>query len=401
MKTVVVREKGPVLAAGLTGILVFGSFIYCSAVERIREGKLLLLFLCTLVFGACLLFSMYLILAYFRKQLVFEAEACVYIPPIGRRRSFAYSDISKLRVEVCPEAVLYQLFNQEQKKLAVLGKHMSGSEEAVHLLKQRGVRLDTMQSGRASREKGTGIDRTVTKGRRREAEYIRGRWKLSRIERERKNFRLLCKLLAFFAVTAVLLPMKMMLSVYLFILWFIWGAYLVLYPRLTVEPSRVKEISKYYITMPRAVCAASLLILLYTTKTLNASDSIMFFKHTFLYTGILAVPYIFTLYIKKRRERVYKILLAAGGAFLITVSSVNAVNYVATLEEEVHERVTVVGKNTGGGRSYTCYLHVRVDGEKRALAVTNELYRQAEEGSSLRLCRRKSIFGYEYWALHP
>lgn len=111
-----------------------------------------------------------------------------------------------------------------------------------------------------------------------------------------------------------------------------WTEYFILYPKMTVEPSRVREVSKYYITLPRA--------------------------------------------------------------------SLRGVTADSALHDKDTEWVSVTGKSTGTKGSYTRYLHVWTEGEERSLSVTNKLYMDTEEGSRIRLCRRTSIFGYEYWILH-
>lgn len=402
MDRLIVKDRRILLFAGILTSAVFGIFICFSAAERIRNQERFLLVICMVIFGGGILAGLYLIFRYFRKRLIFAENKVTCVPVFGRRRWFSYSEMAKLRITVFYGISVYEVLDGGDKRLAVFHKHMKGCDEAVHVLMRKGVRIDTLQKKGRVREEETGIDRKVTKGRRREADYIKRKWKITQIDRERNYVLLMSRGMIFLAVTAVLLPVKLRLSVYLVILWTIWAAYLILYPRMTVDPSAVKGISRYYITAPRAAYAASALALLFMTKTLNIPDNKEYFRFIFIYTAVLLVPYIAALYIKGMHERWSKALLVVFGAFVIAASTVNAVNYVATVEEGEHRWVAVTGKSRehipGGATSY--YVHVSVDGNERLLSVSAGLYQSAEKGDELRLCRNNSIFGYEYWVLH-
>lgn len=402
MDRLIVKDRRILLFAGILTSAVFGIFICFSAAERIRNQERFLLVICMVIFGGGILAGLYLIFRYFRKRLIFAENKVTCVPVFGRRRWFSYSETAKLRITVFYGISVYEVLDGGDKRLAVFHKHMTGCDEAVHVLMRKGVRIDTLQKKGRFREEETGIDRKVTKGRRREADYIKRKWKITQIDRERNYVLLMSRGMIFLAVTAVLLPVKLRLSVYLVILWTIWAAYLILYPRMTVDPSAVKGISRYYITAPRAAYAASALALLFMTKTLNIPDNKEYFRFIFIYTAVLLVPYIAALYIKGMHERWSKALLVVFGAFVIAASTVNAVNYVATVEEGEHRWVAVTGKSRehipGGATSY--YVYVSVDGNERLLSVSAGLYQSAEKGDELRLCRNNSIFGYEYWVLH-
>lgn len=402
MDKLIVKDRRNLLLAGIFISVVFGIFTCFSAAERIRNQERFLSVICMVIFGGGMLAGFYLIFRYFRKRLIFAENKVTCVSALGRRKCFSYSEVAKLRITVFYGIPVYEILDGGEKRLAVFHKHMKGCDEAVHVLMQEGVRIDTLQKKGRFREKETGIDRKVTKGRRREADYIKRKWKITQIDRERNYVLLMSRGMIFLAAAAILLPAKLRLSVYLVILWTIWAAYLILYPKMTIDPSAVKGVSRYYITAPRAAYAASALALLFMTKTLNIPDNKEYFRFIFIYTVVLLVPYIAALYIKGMRERWSKALLVVFGAFVIAASTVNAVNYVATAGEGEHRQVTVTGKSRehipGGGTSY--YVHVSVEGKERLLSVSAGLYQSAEKGDELKLCRNNSIFGYEYWILH-
>ena len=286
MSKVIVRDRKITLLLGVMVSIIFGIFTYYSVEERFRDQEMVMLLVCSAVFGSGMLFGVYLLWGYFRRRLVFDGHTVTYIPAAGRKRVFSCSEIAKLQMIVGSGVLRYQILDRDGKVLALFGNYMENCDRAVHFLVQSGIQVDTMQK-RVPKKRESGIDRTVTKGKRREAEYIKKRYKPAQIERERCFVRLMSRVLFYFTVTAILLPERMRLFVYILILWIIWGVYLALYPRMTMEPSVVKGVSTYYVTMPRAVCAVSVLALFFMTRTLNTSDNAIYFKFLLLYTGRL------------------------------------------------------------------------------------------------------------------
>ncbi|MCC0633600.1 MULTISPECIES: hypothetical protein [unclassified Clostridioides] len=107
----------------------------------------------------------------------------------------------------------------------------------------------------------------------RENEFIKNRWTLAVIEKEKKVTRIIRYLLTTLAIIALFTPVKIKFSIYIFILLFNWMMYLWLYPKMLIEMPKTKELRKYHIPFPLTTCILSMLVLLLSTNTLNTPNN--------------------------------------------------------------------------------------------------------------------------------
>ncbi|MCC0695073.1 hypothetical protein [Clostridioides sp. ES-S-0048-02] len=195
----------------------------------------------------------------------------------------------------------------------------------------------------------------------RENEFIKNRWILAVIEKEKKVTCIIRYLLTILAIIALLTPMKIKFSIYIFILLFSWMMYLWLYPKMLLEIPKAKESRKYYIPFPLTACSLSMLTLLLSTNTLNTPNNERF-SFSAIYMIVLLIFYALVLIIKKRHETKLKVLLITLSTFILSFSTTPALNYIATLDKPEFEFVTVVDKEINPSRSGNdYYLKINVN----------------------------------------
>ncbi|MCC0666231.1 hypothetical protein [Clostridioides sp. ZZV15-6597] len=233
-----------------------------------------------------------------------------------------------------------------------------------------------------------------------ENEFIKNRWTLDVIEKEKKVTRIIRYFLTTLSIIALFTPVKIKFSIYISILLFSWMMYLCLYPKMLLEIPKTKESIKYHIPFPLTACVLSMLILLLSTSSLNTPNNERF-SFAGIYMIVLLIPYALVLIIKKRHETKLKTLLVTLSTFILSFSTTPALNYITTLDKPEFELVTVVDKEINPSRSGNdYYLKINVKNKIKKMKVSNNMYDSTNKNNSIQLCKRKSIFGYEYWTLY-
>ncbi|MGS5516273.1 hypothetical protein AB8L61_09845 [Clostridioides difficile] len=233
----------------------------------------------------------------------------------------------------------------------------------------------------------------------RKHEFIKNHWDLTVIEKERNVVRIIRYFLTTLAIVAFFLPTKPKFSIYIFISLFCWIMYLLLYPKMPMEMPKKSDLKKYYIPFPFTACVLSIMILLLSTNLLYTSTKERF-TFVFIYMIILFIPYILMLISKKIRETKFIILLVLFSTFILSFSTTPALNYVATLDKPEIEFVKVIDKVSISSRSgKEHYFKIEADNKIKRMKVSNKMYKSINRNKLVKLCKRKSIFGYEYWAL--
>lgn len=84
-------------------------------------------------------------------------------------------------------------------------------------------------------------------------------------------------------------------------------------------------------------------------------------------------------------------------AIIIAYSISFPLNMLLTFSNPVHTDVTVTDKHAVRGKHDSWYVYVD-DGVQ--FSMTKSEYHEIQKGDSMRICARKSLFGFEYSTLH-
>ena len=141
MDNYIVREPKLPLLVGILGSIFFTPFYSGCILYSIYYSLNILDFLglaavYTLSFGLLCFCSFYLILSYFRRKLVIDGCMLSYTPAIGRTRTFHYSDIAQITLDIQTSV---KLISHEGKRLAVFELNMLESIPALSYLESLGI----------------------------------------------------------------------------------------------------------------------------------------------------------------------------------------------------------------------------------------------------------------------
>lgn len=388
MDNYVVREPKLPLVIGILGAVFFIplyilGMIYTARISSNIGEFLGLTAIFTLSFGLLCFVSIYLILSYFRRKLVISDGTFSYTPAIGRTRSFHYSDIKQITLDIQASV---KLISHEGKRLAVFELNMLGSAPALSYLESLGIPSKKSRLAQClSARKPTRIKE--------EKEYILAHWDQETIIREKKLCRIIYFALAALFLLALLMPQNLKLACFLFIPHFCYGMYLFLYPKMTVERT-----DSYQISFPLFLCLIDAIFLFSFGKTLNMEYTVFFI----IYNLILTCFYLLTLLIRKRREHIGKFLSVLFSVMFLSLLSSPVINVVTTFEQGNLETVTIlelkIHQSSHSGTKYQ--LVVEVQDKPQAFVVSRELYSSVATGDSVTLCRRQSVFGVEWVVLY-
>lgn len=382
MDNYVVREPKLPLLVGILGSIFFTPLYIGCIVYSIYYSLNFLDFLglaavFTLSIGLLYFGSFYLILSYFRRKLVIDGGMLSYTPAIGRTRSFHYSDIKQITLDIQTSV---KLISHEGKRLAVFELNMLESVPALSYLESLGIPAKKSRlAERLSERKPARVKE--------EKDYILSHWDEETIIREKKVCRIIYFALVALFLLAFLMPQNLKLTCFILIPHFCYGMYLFLYPKMTSERTDSHQIS-----FPFFLCLIDLLFLFKFGKTLNMKYTAFFV----IYSLILTSCYLLTLLIRKRKEHIGKFLSVLFAVVLLSLLSSPVINVVTTFEQGNYETVRVLGFERFGDEHH---LVVEVQGTSQSFVVSGELFSSVAENDSITLCRRQSIFGVEWIVL--
>lgn len=399
MDEYVVRESKVALFVGLIGTVVFLALYIPSMFYAVRYcASFGIAAFFTLVFGGLSSLGIYLIVSYFRRKLTINGTRISYTPAFGSTKTFSSNDIQVITLDITTSV---RLRSQEGKRLACFELNMPGSCAALSYLESQGIPLtpSSQLAKRLSESQRQGSSRAES-FRREEQDYILSKWSENRISMEKRAVRILHFLMIILLITSLVIvqTQKIMLGCLVFIPLFCYGMYLFFYPKMTLDTNIVKTYPSCRIPFPAFVCGIDVIFLILFLSRLN----MQYFIFALIYGLFLFILYLLVLFIRKRKERIPKILLVLFAAFFLAVVTSPALNVAATFRSGEHTTVTVLDKKTHhsskSGDDYQ--LTVRVHEETQTYTVSEKLYDSVEINDPVILCRRKSIFGVKWIVLH-
>lgn len=215
--------------------------------------------------------------------------------------------------------------------------------------------------------------------------------------RQKRIVRILHIAMIILCFLAMFFPLRQILITYIFILLFLYLLLLILYPKLTLE--RPKNCDENLISFPFLPGALSMLFLLYFMEIINFEEN-KWLPMSIILLIILLIPYLIMLFFCGIRERLPKMLFIACMLFLLSFVLIVPINYV-TSSSPVHQTAVVLGKEAHrGSRSTHYYVTVNWQEELQKMNASKTFYSTVEEGDSIQICIRKSIFGMKIWRVH-
>ena len=409
----IVKDSIIILIISILCTLFFAVCLVLSTASYLGKNDMESLTLCALIFGGFTLLGLLLTVYCIRRRLVLYDSYAAYTPSFGRTRRFSYSEIQS----VVQKREKFIIYSYDGRKLAVFENNMPAFFETLCFLDEKYVKIVPAGSAAgagADMASGTSPDAAFgaapgTTFRQKMADfnkrlnltdkdaYLRARCSAEAVGKQRKIIRAVHIALIILSLSALFLPLKGRLAVYILTLLFPYFVFLFFYPKLTLEKAR--NCDEYHIPFPMAACFVSLLFSLSFVTTTNMEDNTWIFASAVL-LFILLIPCLVMLRLRRIKEHPLLLIGLAAVLFFLSFFLMPAACYV-TSGKPVHDTVIVLDKDSYRGSHTTSYdIAVVWRGREQKMDVSNSLYKSVEIGDTVRVCVRKSLLGVEIWRVH-
>lgn len=378
------------LFIGILDEAFFVPILLFSAYLLLQESNFTTLIICSAVFGVFILVGLILIYSYFREKLIFSQNSFTYRPLFGTTKTIYYYEVQTLKVGATSQYGTDFIFiSHEGKHLANFSSNMYNYEEALQFLQLRGIKFEQSKA----RERKFTAREKERKQALEENIYISMNWSPEQMEKERKINRLLRFGLALVLILSFFLPLNLRLWCYIILLLTIYGMILWFYPKMTGDSD------SYHLPFPWITCFATFILVIYWGTGFDIDENGIY-PIFFTYYIVMLLLYFMTLLIKKRKEKISKILWLIFGITMFAFGILFVFPVASTFDHVTQTPVTVVDKYYVENSKYNSYyVLIECSGEYRNFQVPVILYRTTEPGGTLVLYQGESIFGIRWSAL--
>lgn len=390
MKKLVVYETKFPFFVGIISAVICGIFLLISLFVGIQEKNVFILIFCESIFGSFFLLSLYLIIDYLRRKFKIYDSYYEYIPALGKKKSFVDADISYVQIINRGNMTQYRIISHQGKRLASLEDNMVNCREAMIALKRRGIKIE--------RKDGL-IQKMNLKSQQKknnDIKFLQEHKTVIEIERENQWLKIIKYILIFLSLIAFLLPKKIMLLIDTLILLLTYALYLYFYPRMTIEEIK-REHSQYFVSFPILSSFLAMMLLLAFSNVYYVEIAEVFL-FVIIYAMILLIPYFIK--IRKRRQNITRIICVIVSVLILSFLTTFSINVLLTFDQPQHEEVIVKNKSISSHYFTDYYLEVQAHDKLYQIAVSKKFYYSTPIDNKVKLCTRKSIFGFEYKCLH-
>ena len=384
MNKIEVKENKVPLTVGIIEIVTFGTIILafvCQAIEEKDNVLMLITFLC---FGPFILLGLYMILDYWKRRLILDGSMVCYVSVIKRKKHFYLNDIDKVKLFQKGTNVQYRIYGIDGEFLASFEGSMIHSEQLIERLVQEGIPFEEiMETGHAK-----------------EYEYLTSKYQKDDMKRKRKRLRILnVLLLLMMSVVFIWFRSRIFIGA-MMVLGLNWVLYLWFYPAMSFDiRTSEKSLRLPMLWLPGFL---AMLILLTVTDTVYIVNDGQYVWNILWIELLLVLTFLLTAKVKMVPVKKSKICLVMLAALVLAFTICIPIHYIMTFDRPIHENVLVIDRwreSSSKRRDY--YLKVQtVDGFVYNFSVSSDMYDKNATSNTVRICKRKSFFGFEYWMLH-
>lgn len=176
-----------------------------------------------------------------------------------------------------------------------------------------------------------------------------------------------------------------------------------LYPRVfaaEITKERSDDWKKNHISFPYVCMGLSVLILFSAGSIIEIQNELYAFFIGVLFWLVLAGIYLACVW-KRGRD---KSVMTAVLLYLVFYVFVSFSSYmrITTIAEPEHETVIVLSMQSSHSRytsSYEADLQEE-NGEQINMEISHGLYKEIQEGDTVRICKNQTLSGVKYWRVH-
>ncbi|MDO4601592.1 MAG: hypothetical protein Q4B37_04920 [Eubacteriales bacterium] len=411
MENVIVREGKIVLRVGGICALFFGIIYLAALFSAISDHSGAAVFVALSVFILPFVgLGLYVFLSYFRRRLEFSDKEFTVYSVLGKKKIYPYAEIRRLLFIERAGETRIAILGKEGERLASFEMNMSGAEEALLFLKEKGISLSEKDvvGEKSCDEKTRKALKWYEKSayltnwnREEEAERTKKVYTEEDVKRQQKRLKILGWILIAFVILVYFAGAKYMVAGWVIVLLFVWFLYIYLYPRAYIEKSGEKKNDAYTLVIPWGGAVLALLACLVVMDMFNVTDGELF-TYAGIFGAVLLIPYFIKIFFFARESSKGRIIFVILAGLLIGFTLTLPVNYLLTTEKSNHVPMIVTGKressSSKGGTDY--YISGNYQGENMDMSVSRSLFESVDEGSLVQICERESILGLEYWNVH-
>lgn len=379
MKEIKVYETKLPLIVGIIDIITFTIALFFT----FHNNSILEIMLCFTIFGLLDFLGLFLILSYYNRKLIIYSDYISYTTSFHHTYIFHISDIKLIESK---QRGSFYIISKQNKKLASFESNMINAKDAISYFHKKDIEFHEKEKNNKDIEL--------------ENQFIKSKWNQNQIKKEKKIVKIINYIFTTIVIVSLFLPSKIEITIMIMTLLFNWIIYLYLYPKMTLEDFNKKKVNRYHIPFPMIPTCISFLRLLMISRIIN-SDIQDFLSFIFIYAFILSIPYFLILIIRKRKERILKVVLVIGGILLIAFASTNPLNHLLTFTPNKHVLVKVLDKEKHHSRRINSYhLKVNWNGEMKDIEISSQLYKTININDNVKICMRESLFHYQYYVVH-
>lgn len=400
MINIEVKSNKVPLVIGILVTLIFGIFTVVTLVIGLSELNIIMILIVSFGFGSFTLLGVYLILNYMRRRLIMNGEKLYYTSTIKSEKSFSVYEIQTVRIFQKGTDIQYRLFGDHDEKLAAFEDSMICSHDLLEILlvdyKIPIEMVNPLTDGNLLEK----IKPLSESEQRKEQDFIRQHYAPDTVRKESQLIRNLNWVLTIALFLFFFLNIKYIFGFALFIIGLNWTLYLWFYPKMVFIPKKSEMALRIPLLWIPTIL--SFLVLIPVTETVYIVNDLNYLMSIILIGMILILSFALTVY--KKAIKVNSIKKISIGLTILSISFITCIplHYVLTFDKPIHEEVIVIDKHKySSSKRNDYYLKVQTaNTEVYSFDVSQDTYENNEVEKSMRICKRKSVFQFEYWVLH-
>ncbi len=184
----------------------------------------------------------------------------------------------------------------------------------------------------------------------------------------------------------------------LIVLFTAWAMYIWMYPDVFLDLSQTVKLRKHEIKISAYGIGFAYLLIMFNDFNYSFRDFMIFLG---IFMFLLLIPLILKFYKIKEKPEKSSITAAVLLSFFLAFVIVIPINHLTTFQNNWHESITITEKSISTYRLHArYYVYADWKQDTQSFLIPERLYKDVQEGDRLRVCIRRSIFGFCYWTVH-
>lgn len=342
----------------------------------------------------------------YKKEFISFGENEIFISKAFRKPQIcSYEQIDSFLIVPMSNQFQYVLAEKNGERITAVENMFSGIDVAIKILKKHGIKIvdigelidagkpvDVYLSALTKIQRNNVLNMLEME---RTAEDVQKDSVSFELDNTKKRLRIFKIALCLMVVIGFFIDIKVLLAVCIAVLLLVYGLYVKYYPYMYMETIRSK-VQNYTLQLPFIAPGICMLILVIVQEHFSF-ELLIYLTYVFFGTIILYLPFLLKVKFQEIQTHVTRMVCVFFAVLVISYVASFPLNVLLTFNTPVHTEVSVTGKTEYKGRHDDWYIYVD---NGMQFNVTEGAYQEIEKGDSMRVCTRKSMFGFKYSSLH-